>query len=317
MTTVDVVVMGRATVDLYSLEPGVPLAQVSTFARYLGGCPGNFSVGIARLGQRVGFVGKVGQEQLGEFVRGALQTEGIDTTHVTTAAGALTGLTFLEVSPPDRFPFIFYRQGCADLCIAPADVPVDYIAGAALFFTAGLGLSASPSYEATLHALETARGAGVTTVFDIDYRPGAWGYPMLEMERRYGEALARSDVVIGTLTECAVATGEPDINRAVESVFAAGPARIVVAKQGADGSTVYTRTTATAVPPFPVQVLNVLGAGDGFAAGFCTGLLEGREPAECARMGNAVGAIVASRHACAAAMPRRDEVDALMAGRQP
>jgi 5-dehydro-2-deoxygluconokinase len=310
----DVVVMGRATVDLYSTDMGVPLAQVTTFARYLGGCPANFAVGMARLGASVGFVGRVGDEPFGLFVREALASECVDTQYVTSTAGALTGLTFLEISPPDRFPFVYYRRECADLQIATDDLPAAYIAGARLFFTAGTGLAANPSREATLRAMELAGETGATTrVFDVDLRPTAWRCAPEERLRHYQQALRLADVVVGTETEMRAASGVEQLAAAVESIFASGGVRLVVVKEGSEGSTVYTREGGVHVAPFRIAVLNVLGAGDGYAAGFCYGLLAGWSPETSARFGNAVGALVATRHSCASSMPYRCEVEAFMA----
>lgn len=310
MPSFDVLTMGRVSVDLYPQQLGVPLAKVATFAKSLGGSATNVAVAAARLGHRASVITKVGSDGFGDYVREALAAFGVDPRFVGTDARLRTPLVFCEIYPPDRFPLLFYREPTApDMTIASADLPRDAIRDAALFWTTGTGLSAEPSRAATLAALETARGI---RVHDLDHRPSLWAAG--EDARRWAsEAVRRATVVVGNLDEVEMATGTRDAARAAGTLLSLGP-EIVIVKRGLEGATAYTAAGAIDARAIRVEVVCGLGAGDAFGGAMAHGMLAKWDLGRTLAFANAAGAIVASRLACADAMPTVREVDELLAG---
>ncbi|ATL27904.1 5-keto-2-deoxygluconokinase [Streptomyces formicae] len=302
----DVITMGRIGVDLYPLQAGVPLAEVSTFGKFLGGSASNVAVAAARLGRRVAVVTRTGEDPFGAYLHGALREFGVDDRWVSGVAGLPTPVTFCEVFPPDDFPLYFYRLPKApDLEIHEDELDLDAIAAARIFWMTGTGLCAEPSRSATLAAL-AARSGGIT-VFDLDWRPVFWADPA-EARARYAAALAHATVAVGNLDEVEIATGEREPRAAARALLDAG-VELAVVKQGPDGVLAMNRAGESAsVPPVPVEVLNGLGAGDAFGGALCHGLLAGWELERVMRYANAAGAIVASRLECSSAMPFAGEV---------
>ncbi len=303
----DVVTMGRVGVDLYPEQIGVPLAEVTRFTRSLGGSPTNVAVGAARLGRRSAVVTKVGDDPFGDYVRAALDGFGVDRRWVGTDPALRTPIVFCASFPPDRFPLLFYREPKApDMNIDLADVDLAEVAAVPLLWTTGTGLSAEPSRTTTLAAL-AARPAGAVTVHDLDHRPGFWASPAepTAMARR---ALAHATVAVGNLDEVAVAVGTRHPRDAAMALLDLGP-RLAVVKLGPRGVLAATSDDLVEVAPIEVDVVNGLGAGDAFGAALCDGLLAGGDLERTLRRANAAGAIVASRLACADAMPTSDEID--------
>ncbi|QEV60106.1 5-dehydro-2-deoxygluconokinase [Streptomyces spectabilis] len=307
----DVITMGRIGVDLYPLQAGVPLSQVTTFGKFLGGSATNVAVAAARLGRRVGVVTRTGQDPFGEYLRGRLREFGVDERWVAEVPGLPTPVTFCEVFPPDDFPLYFYRQPKApDLEIRAEELDLGAIAAARIFWMTGTGLSEEPSRTATLAAL-AARPAAGTTVFDLDWRPMFWHDPDAARPH-YAAALRHATVAVGNVDEVEIATGAREPRAAAEALLAAG-VELAVVKQGPKGVLAMDRSGAVAeVPPLPVSVLNGLGAGDAFGGALCHGLLAGWELPRVIRYANAAGAIVASRLECSSAMPYETEVEAAL-----
>ncbi len=308
----EIITIGRVGVDLYPEQIGVPLAEVRTFAKSLGGSPTNVAVAAARLGHRAAVITKVGQDAFGTYVRDALRGFGVDTRWVGTDPVLRTPIVFCEIHPPDRFPLLFYREPKApDLNIAADELDEDALALAALVWTTGTGLSREPSRGATLAALDAARGIAA---HDLDHRPAFWSSER-EARRWARQAVRRATVVVGNLDEVEMATGERDPDRAAAALLALGP-EVAVVKMGGAGAIAVSRTARAAVPAMPVRVLCGLGAGDAFGGALCHGLLLGWDLGRTLAFANAAGAIVASRLACADAMPTIEEVGALL-GRAP
>lgn len=307
----DVITIGRVGVDLYPEQIGVALAEVRSFAKSLGGSPTNVAVAVARLGHRVAVITKVGDDPFGAYVRDALRGFGVDARWVGTDPRHRTPIVFCEIHPPDRFPLLFYREPKApDLEITAAELDLEAIARVPLLWTCGTALSQEPSRTATLAALATARQA---RIHDLDHRPMFWS-STADARTAAHEAIAHATVVIGNPEEVEMAVGTSEPDAAAEALLALGP-EIVVVKRGGDGVLARTRGgERIVVPPVPVEVLCGLGAGDAFGGAFCHGLLSGWPLARTLAFANAAGAIVASRLACADAMPTVAEVDALLAG---
>ncbi|MDQ2951243.1 MAG: 5-dehydro-2-deoxygluconokinase [Chloroflexota bacterium] len=305
----DVLTMGRVSVDLYPDQLGVPLAQVSSFAKSLGGSPTNVAVAAARLGHSSGVITKVGADGFGAYIRDALAGFGVDAAFVGTDEHLRTPLVFCEIYPPDRFPLLFYREPTApDMTIASGELPRDAIRDAALFWTTGTGLSAEPSRSATFAALDAAQGI---RVHDLDHRPTLWADG--EEPRLWAmEAVSRARVVVGNLDEVEMATATRDPARAAATLLAAGP-ELVIVKRGLEGASAFTKDGVFHAPGIRVQVICGLGAGDAFGGALAHGLLAKWDLVRTLAFANAAGAIVASRLACADAMPAVAEVDALIA----
>ena len=307
----DVLTMGRVGVDLYPLQAGVALEDVTTFGKYLGGSATNVAVAAARLGHSAAVITRTGQDPFGRFVHRALKQYGVGDQFVTGVPDLPTPVTFCEIFPPDDFPIYFYRYPKApDLEIRADELDYDAIRAARVFWVTVTGLSAEPSRSATLAALE-ARGRVGITVLDLDYRPQFWA-SREEARRSVSPALGHVTVAVGNLDEVDVAVGQADPRRAAQALRDRG-VDLAIVKQGPRGVLAATEAGMVESPPIPVEVLNGIGAGDAFGGALCHGLLAGWEVATVIRFANAAGALVATRLACSDAMPTAAEVEALLA----
>jgi 5-dehydro-2-deoxygluconokinase len=312
----DVITLGRCAIDLYSNDIGVPLKHARSFNVYVGGCPANVAVGTRRLGLRSAIVTRVGTEPLGDFIMNFLEAEGVNTKSVVRDPRHLSGLVVLGIEPPDKFPLTFYRENCADIHLALDDVHAAPLAETHVLFVSGTGFSREPSLSATTAAVERAQAGGALVMLDVDYRPTLWDDP-----RAFGPTvrriLATVDLAVGTEDEIRAAADQADIEAATARLLRVGRnLQALVVKRGQRGSTVLTADGERIdAPPFPVEVLNVLGAGDAYVSGFLYGVRHGWDWRRCARFGNATGAIVVTRHACANDMPyEREALDFVAAG---
>lgn len=304
----DIVILGRIGYDLYSEEPNVPLPQVRRFSRYLGGSSANMAVGLARLGAQVGIIGCLGNDSLSEFLTGFLRAERVDTSRVQTAPGYLPSLCLTEVSPPDRFPQVFYRRDPADTRLQVTDEDLRYIDASRMFITNGTSLCASPSRESTYRALECARKSGCKVVLDVDYRAMSWPGPE-EAGLAVRLALPFVDVLIGNELELTIVTGAGSLDEAVNQLR---NVPMLVSKLGDKGTRVWTDGESVFLAPYSVEVVSTIGAGDGFASGFLYALSKDLPAVECLHYGNAAAAIVVSRLSCSEAMPTLAEVQEIM-----
>ena len=304
---IDVLCMGRSSIDLYAHEIGVPITGVRSFDAYVGGCPANVSVGTRRLGLRSALLTAVGTDQVGDFVLDFLKHEDVNIDSVPRLAERRTSAVVLTIQPPDNFPLTFYRDNCADLGLTIDHVRAAPLAESKVVFVSGTGLSEEPSRTATLFAAESARRLGVTVVVDIDYRAMLW--PSADaFGVNIRAMLTQADLAIGTEEEVIAATGAADALTGAQALLEDGLPALIL-KRGIHGAVVCRRGDApVVVPPFTVEVLNVLGAGDAFASGFLYGHIHGWTHEEAARFGNATGAIVVTRHGCANFMPTLPEV---------
>lgn len=302
----EVLTMGRIGVDIYPLQTGRSLRHVESFGKYLGGSATNVAVAAARYGRRAAVISRTGQDPFGDYIHDALRGFGVDDRFVSAVPALPTPVTFCEIFPPDDFPLYFYRFPTApDLQIGPDELDYDAIRRAGVFWVTGTGLCQEPSRGATLRALE-ARARGGITVLDLDYRPMFWT-SREEARRWMRAALASATVAVGNLDECETAVGVRDPHAAARALHDAG-AGLAVVKRGPGGVLASDGTQVVEVPPAPVEVVNGLGAGDAFGGALCHSLLSGWDLERVLRFCNAAGAIVASRLACADAMPAADEV---------
>jgi 5-dehydro-2-deoxygluconokinase len=308
----DVLSMGRIGVDIYPLQSGVGLEDVETFGKFLGGSATNVAIAAARHGNRAAIITGVGNDPFGRFARRELVRLGVSDEFVGTDAHLPTPVTFCEIFPPDNFPLYFYRKPKApDLAVTEESLDLDAIRSARLFWATVTGLSEEPSRSAHQAAWH-ARGRRQNTVLDLDYRPMFW--ETLELASAQVEkALANVTIAVGNREECEIAVGESDPLRAADALLERG-VELAIVKQGPRGVLAKTRGETVEVPPFPVDVVNGLGAGDGFGGALCHGLLQDWSLERTLRFANIAGAIVASRLECSTAMPSTAEVEAFLVG---
>lgn len=318
--------MGRSSIDLYSNDVGTPFVDINSFAAYVGGSPTNISVGGKRLGLNTALLTAIGDDPVGDFILNFLNKEGVVTEFIPRKKEHRTSAVVLGIEPPDKFPLVYYRDNCADINLNIDDVLVAPVTDCKVFQFAGTNLSMEPSRSATMFAAELAKQAGATVVFDVDFRPDQW-----HDVRAFG-VVARSvlrlvDVVIGTEDEINAAMLEDasqmdlthsqisdakvtgDTRTGIEFMLNLGP-KAVVEKIGPEGARIHLKDGEVIdAPGFPVEVTNILGAGDAFGGGFLYGLVNDWGWYKSARLGNACGAIVVTEHGCANFMPTMDEVE--------
>ena len=321
----DVICIGRSSVDLYGQQVGGRLEDMASFAKYVGGCPTNISIGSARLGLKPGLITAVGDEHMGRFIKEQAAAEGVDIRGVKTDPERLTALVILGIRDQHTFPLIFVRENCADAALTEDDVDEAYIASARAVVVSGTHFS-KPNLDAmSKKAMRLARKHGGRVIFDIDYRPVLWGLTGhgLGEERFVADQnvsahlqtiLPGCDVIVGTEEEIHIAGGTSDTLAACRRIRELAPDALIVVKRGPMGCTVFDRAIPDDIeqgikgPGFPIEVFNILGAGDAFMSGFLRGYLRD-EPIETAcKYANACGAFAVSRHGCAPAVPSWTEL---------
>ncbi|MFV0427046.1 MAG: 5-dehydro-2-deoxygluconokinase [Beutenbergiaceae bacterium] len=303
----DVLTIGRIGIDIYPLQDGVSLEDVETFGKFLGGSATNVAIAAARHGLRSAVVTATGDDPFGRFAHRELRRLGVDDRFVTTAAGLNTPITFCEIFPPDNFPLYFYRDPVApDLMLGEDDLDLDAVRQARVYWSTVSGLSMNPS-RAAQHRAWQARGRAPFTVLDLDYRPMFWPSPAAATNE-VAKALELVSVAVGNLDECAVAVGESQAHRAADALLERG-VELAIVKQGPKGVLAKTNDESVEVAPHQVEVVNGLGAGDGFGGALCYGLLQQWPLARMLHFANMAGAIVATRRECSTAMPTTAEVE--------
>ena len=323
-TELDVITIGRSSVDLYGQQIGGRLEDIGSFTKAVGGCPANISIGTARLGLKSALISRVGAEQMGGFIREQLTREGVTTTGLMTDEKRLTALVLLAVEAEGVSPMIFYRTDCADMALDEGDIDPAFIASAGAIVVTGTHFSTENAEKAQLKAIRAAKAAGRKVVFDIDYRPNLWGLAghAAGFERyvksdyvtgKIRPILADCDLIVGTEEEVLIAGGESDLLSALKAIRAVTAATIVL-KRGAMGCIVYDGAIPDDLEQgivgkgFPIEVYNVLGAGDAFMSGFLRGWLKGEDHATSATWANACGAFAVSRLLCAPEYPSWTEL---------
>ncbi len=332
--TFDLITMGRSSIDLYANDVGSPFEQIESFAAYVGGSPTNIAVGVQRLGLSTALLSAVGEDKVGDFILAFLNREGVHTDFIPRKTGRRSSAVVLGIQPPDTFPLVYYRDNAADIELTIDDVLAARVEDAGALEVSGTGLAKEPSRSATFFAAERAQEAGKQVFLDIDFRADQWHDP-----RAFGVTvralLPLVTVAIGTEEEvnAAMLTDPNDLEIRDQQISAPiirgdteanirailavpnGPQMLVV-KRGSAGASIYLRGGERQdVPGFPVEVYNVLGAGDAFASGFIYGQLKGWDAYRSARLGNACGAIVVTKHGCANFMATHDQVMAFIEAR--
>ncbi|QND14860.1 5-dehydro-2-deoxygluconokinase [Rhizobium leguminosarum bv. trifolii] len=321
----DVITIGRSSVDLYGQQIGSRLEDIGSFAKSVGGCPANIAIGTARLGLKSGLITRVGDEQMGRFIREQSAREGVATDGIITDKERLTALVLLAVEAEGVSPMIFYRSDCADMALDEGDIDENFIRSSRAVLVSGTHFSRPNTEAAQRKAIRIAKANGRKVIFDIDYRPNLWGLAgHAEGFERYvksdrvsskmKETLPDCDLIVGTEEEILIASGADDVLGALKEIRRLSPATIVL-KRGAMGCIVYDGPIADDLEAgiigqgFPIEVFNVLGAGDAFMSGFLRGFLRDEPLKTCATWANACGAFAVSRLLCSPEYPTWAELD--------
>lgn len=325
MPALDVITIGRSSVDLYGAQVGGRLEDMGSFNKYIGGSPTNIACGTARLGLRSAVITRVGDEHMGRFIREQLMREGVDVRGVKTDPERLTALVLLGIRDEEQFPLIFYRENCADMALSASDIDPEFIRETRAVVATGTHLSHPQVEGATLKALEIAREHGIQTALDIDYRPNLWGVAghgdgesrfveSKEVTAKLQSTLHYFDLIVGTEEEFHIAGGTTDTLAALKAVREVSRATLVC-KRGAAGAVAFEGDIPQSLddgqtgPGFLIEVFNVLGAGDGFFSGLLKGWLDGEDWPTALKYANACGAFAVSRHGCTPAYPSLAELE--------
>ncbi|MCE3290086.1 MAG: iolC [Caulobacter sp.] len=323
--TLDLIAIGRSSIDLYGQQAGGRLEDMASFAKYVGGSPTNTAIGAARLGLKAGLITGVGADHMGRFITEQLVREGVDVTGVVSDPNRLTALVILGIRDRETFPLIFYRENAPDMALTEADVDPDWIARARCVVLSGTHLSQPEVLAASLKAAGLAKANGARVALDIDYRPVLWGLTAKEAgENRFvandkvtavlQQVLPLCDLIVGTEEEVHILGGTTDTIAALRNIRRVSQA-LLVCKRGADGCSAFPGAIPDSLDQgvvgrgFPIEVFNVLGAGDAFMAGFLRGWLRDLPLEKSCEIANAAGAIVVSRHGCAPAMATWPEME--------
>lgn len=327
----DILCIGRSSIDLYSNDIGKPFEEITGFSAYVGGCPTNISVGTRRLGLKSALLTGIGYDPVGDFILHFLEKEDVDISYVAKKEDRRSSAVILGIEPPDKFPLVYYRENCADIGIDMEDIRKVPIEKFKAVLISGTGLSLEPSRSATIYAAETAHENNVKVALDIDFRADQW--PNLQtFGTTIRSILPYIDIIIGTSEEIKAAaysgSGEAeishsqvneskvaaDVNKSVNRLLDKGP-EVLLLKTGSDGCIIHKAdgNSPEHAKGYSVEIKNTLGAGDAFASGLMYGFVNGWDWHKSARLGNACGAIVVTRHGCANFMPSLKEVEEFVA----
>ena len=324
-STFDLITVGRVSMDLFALDIGASFHDITAFETGVGGSPVNIAIGTSRLGLRSIAFTAVGDDEVGRFVRHYLRGEGVNTDFIPMKGATRTGMALVGVQPPDKFPLLFYRENAADIHLTLDEAAALPLSETRAILLSGTALSRGSAHDVSLYLAEQARKTTMTTFIDLDLRADQWTHP-LSFGLHLRRVLPLCDVIIGTEEEFYAALSPtpevvmsggnmPDKSEleALLDEFAAESRALLVLKRGDRGVTLVRRDGHENVAGFPVEIVNTVGAGDGFASGLIYGWSQGWEWGRAADFANACGAIVVSRQGCARALPYRQEVQDFLA----
>ena len=308
----DVITIGRVSVDIYPQQIGVGLEDVTSFGKFLGGSATNVAVAAAKHAHKAAVITRTGADPFGKFIHNELVRLGVSDEFVADVPGLPTPVVFCEIFPPDNFPLYFYREPKApDLAINAKELNLDAIYNSKIYWSTVTGLSQEPSRTAHFVAWE-ARKKRQHTILDLDYRPMFWP-SAADASAQVAKALEHVTIAVGNKEECEVAVGETEPMRAADALLERG-VELAIVKQGPKGVLAKTKDECVEVPPYFVDVVNGLGAGDSFGGALCHGLLQGWDLERILKFANVAGAIVAGRLECSTAMPTSQEVEEILKG---
>ncbi|MDR1734529.1 MAG: 5-dehydro-2-deoxygluconokinase [Oscillospiraceae bacterium] len=313
----DLVLLGRVAIDFNPVDYFQTLAESTTFKKYVGGSPANIAYGLARLGKKCGFFARVSDDRFGEYVVGAFEKEGIDTSRIRKCEhGEKIGLTFTEILSRDESSILMYRNDIADLALESGDIDEAYIAQAKALLISGTSLAASPSREAALKAVTLAVKTNTPIIFDVDFRPYNWKSTD-ETALYYATVAEKADIIMGSREEFDLTgslIGTPPDDAGTAKYWQGKNAKIVVIKHGKKGSTAYTADgNSYSIKPFPIEALKSFGGGDGYGSSFIYGLLEGWDIMDCLELGSASAALLVGAHGCSSFMPTLEQIQSYIA----
>lgn len=309
----DLITVGRACIDLNAIEYNCPMEKTMTFAKYVGGSPANIAIGTSKLGMKVGFIGKIPDDQHGRFITKYMSDVGIDTEHmIIDKQGHTAGLVFTEIKSPEECSILMYRENVADLYLSPEEIREDYIKRAKRVLISGTALAGSPSREAVFQVVKYAKKHNVEILFELDYRPPTWK-SLSEISIYYSLMAEMADVVIGTRDEFDKLENKKGENKkTVDYLFQYSP-KLIVIKHGVEGSYAYTKNGQSFKGnAYKSKVLKTFGAGDSYASAFLYALHHGKDIETALKFGSAAAAIVVSKHSSSEAMPKVTEIEALI-----
>lgn len=309
----DLITVGRACIDLNAVEYNRPMEETMTFAKYVGGSPANIAIGTAKLGMKVGFIGKISNDQHGRFIKKYMADAGINTDHmIFDQEGHTSGMVFTEIKSPEECSILMYRENVADLYLRPEEIQEDYIKQAKRILISGTALAGSPSREAVFQVVKYARKHQVEILFELDYRYPTWQSDT-ETAVYYSLLAEMSDVVIGTRDEFDKLENKQGENKDTVAYLFQHCPKLIVIKHGVKGSYAYTKEGQT-VPgkAYKSNVLKTFGAGDSYASAFLYALNAGKDVATALKFGAAAAAIVVSKHSSSEAMPNVAAIEALI-----
>lgn len=310
--------LGELLIDF--TDAGTSAGGQQLFERNAGGAPANVLVALQRLGHKTAFLGKVGCDMHGDFLRATLEGQGIDTRGLISDPDAFTTLAFVALSAGGEREFSFARKPGADTRLTADELARDVIADSRVFHVGSLSLTDEPARTATLEALAAAREAGCVLSYDPNYRANLWPSAEAAMEQMRA-VVPQMDLMKLSDEECELLTGEKDPAAAAARLLGQGP-RVVAVTLGAGGAYVACADGAREVPGFPTEAVDATGAGDSFWGGFLAGFCESgkavdevgvEDAAGFARLGNAVASLCVRKRGAIPAMPSREEVEALLA----
>ncbi|MCQ2753020.1 MAG: 5-dehydro-2-deoxygluconokinase [Bacilli bacterium] len=318
----DLILLGRVAIDFNPAyndkvkEDFKPLKKVHMFEMFLGGSPANITVGLNKHGLKVGFIGKVSNDQFGDYVTDYFKSRGIDTSHLTRCKhGENLGLTFTEMRSAKESSILMYRNKIADLQLSVEDIDEAYIKSAKAILISGTALAESPSREAAIKAVNLAKKNKTKVIFDIDYRAYNWKN-LDEISIYYSIVAKEADIIMGSreefdLTERLIKPHMSDLESA--KFWQSYNAKIVVIKHGMKGSTAYTIDGQKfSIKPFPVKARKGFGGGDGYASGFLYGLYQGWKIIDCLEFGSAEASMMVRSNNCSDDLPSAKEVCAFI-----
>ncbi len=308
----NVLCLGEILVDFIADTPG-SLATVPSFRKCPGGAPANVAVGVARLGVSCGFIGKVGDDQFGRFLTETLRSNGVNTQSVLPTSEAPTAIAFVALSPDKKPDFFFYRDPCADLLLAPKDLPRDWLKQTKILHVGSVSLTREPSREATRQAAELATKSGARVTFDPNLRIDLWKGGIKECRQEVLRILPFTDFFLPSIEELLLLMETRDSQEAINNLLELGP-RVICIKMGSDGILVVDASSSGAPEmfeqaAFPVDVIDTTGAGDAFNAGLITGVVEGLPLKEAVKQGNAVAALAIAKKGAMTGLPTRPQLE--------
>ncbi len=315
---IDVIAIGRVTIDFNPNEINRPLEKSRTFTKYLGGSPANVVIGLSRLGKKVGFIGKISNDQFGRYVKQIFEREGVDTSHIVTSTGDdKLGLTFTEMKSATESSILMYRNESSDLKLDVSEIDEEYISKAKILLVSGTALAASPSREAVFKAIEFARKHQVRIIFDLDYRSYTWNSKE-ETAIYYSLVARQSSLIIGSREEFDLTGGLLGHAKLNDLEIAnywmnEGQNEIVVIKHGSKGSSAFTNDhQQVKVPAYPANVLKSFGGGDAHGSAMIYCLLENYSIEKALHFASASAAINIGSHSSSESLPTVDEIKAYM-----